>query len=69
MRKGSAVLLMAGAALACRSEPDFDERYEAAEQRIERKAQSIDRELAADRNGRDSDPAERGNPSAADDPS
>ena len=43
MRVGVAVLCLALA--ACSSEPTFDERYEAAEERITEKANEIDAEL------------------------
>lgn len=40
----AAPLLLLG---GCSDEPDFDERYEAAREEIETKAQSIDAELEA----------------------
>ena len=43
MRVGVAVLCLALA--ACSSEPTFDERYEAAEERITEKANELDAEL------------------------
>ena len=43
MRFAASALVLA--LCACRSEPDFDERYEAAQDTIEAKAESIDAEL------------------------
>ena len=43
MKMGVAVLCLALA--ACSAEPTFDERYEAAEERITEKANEIDAEL------------------------
>ena len=45
MRIAASALVLA--LCACRSEPDFDERYEAAQDTIEAKAESIDAELKA----------------------
>ena len=45
MRGGAFILLLVLS--ACRSEPDFDERYETAQETIEAKAKSIDEELKA----------------------
>lgn len=41
---GCAVLL---ALAGCKAEPSFDERFQAAEKRINAKAQAIDQELSA----------------------
>ena len=45
MRFAAVALVLA--LCACRSEPEFDERYEAAQDTIEAKAESIDAELKA----------------------
>ncbi|MDE2435143.1 MAG: hypothetical protein KGM49_02675 [Sphingomonadales bacterium] len=47
MRRAAIILglvLIAG----CRREPSFDERYKAAQQRIDAKSAAIDKELASD---------------------
>jgi hypothetical protein len=46
--RGSAILLVALAALAaCKREPTFDERYQAAQAKIHASAAAIDAELEA----------------------
>ena len=47
MRRGGVILTLLAlvTAAGCKDEPSFDERYEAAEKRLEKKAAAIDREL------------------------
>ena len=42
-------------AAACNSEPNFDERYERAQEQIENKANELDNELQATRDAGDQD--------------
>lgn len=48
MRAGFLILLLLGAT-ACKREPSFDERYAAAQKRIDAKSQELDTELAGQR--------------------
>jgi|TARA_B100000678_G_C18169779_1_gene486695 hypothetical protein len=50
--RGSAVICLLCLA-ACRNEPSFDERYEAAQERIEDTADGIDQELDPPQIGRE----------------
>lgn len=41
------ILAVLALSAACRREPDFDQRYKAAQQRLEAKSAGIDRDLAS----------------------